>query len=172
MTWNIKISANHLSLDIDFLPKNEVLSAFFQQVSPSNYAILISKISNFLTYGSEFSSAIFFKDIDFEDKDYLFFKIGEIKENELWIHQEVFGDTTIEYNLFIKILYDYTHKLLEIYEYDGKIQEEYKFYIKNWIENHQSNEWFKEEMKFYLSLNHNWAEAIKEASKKLAVPMS
>ena len=162
MTWDIQILANQLY--IDFFPKNEVLSAFIQQVNPSNYAILIGRVSKQLSFGSEFSSAIFFEDLDFEDKDYLFNKTGGIKNGEIWIHQEVFGDTTIDFNLFIKILYDYGNRLIEIYENNIEIDSNY---IKTLEICKKKQEINLEEKKLFSELKMDWSKAMKQGLENL-----
>lgn len=54
-------------LDIDFTPKNHVLSALFSHIKTIQYPDFVTDISNSNSTGYEFISVRMYNDIDWED---------------------------------------------------------------------------------------------------------
>ncbi|MGB4775659.1 MAG: hypothetical protein WBP45_10825 [Daejeonella sp.] len=108
-------------------PDNDPLKFFLSGVNLKNFPELIEYVSGSNSWGQEFISIRFFNDMDWEDKAELN-KIGGIKEGEVSVyHQIMGGNTVLKEQLFDKILFDYSTKLLEVYKEDRTLPENWVF---------------------------------------------
>lgn len=111
MNWSFKINKNlRTGLEIEFTPEQELLSVFFHSLKIENIPTILSHVVKSTGYGQEFIGLLFYKEMDWEDKEGL-----QIEEGEVSIYHQEFGETVLKESLLDKILFDYCYKLLEIY---------------------------------------------------------
>ena len=60
--------------------------------------------------------------MDWEDLEDLS-EVGGIKEGEITISHEVYGETVLKESIFRQLIVDYSEKLLEIYKNDSSLPE-------------------------------------------------
>jgi hypothetical protein len=130
MIWNVlndKSSGNNLH--IDFEPINYVASSFFRGLKVESFFLYISDLLENRNFGVENASFLFYHQMDWEDKVEFFNEFGrEIKDYELRIR---FFDgkanyTVLNSNCFYRIFYDYSKKILEVYQSDTSLPKTWK----------------------------------------------
>ncbi|CAA9203406.1 hypothetical protein [Flavobacterium collinsii] len=137
-------------VDIDFIPENLSLSAFFSQINLIYYPDFIIDIYSSSSTGYEYISLRMFSDIDWEDQLWIKSVMGrELCLGEIFLHHEFMGDNIISESLFDKILYDYSIKILDTYKEDNNLNNDYI----NWYqdENGKKNLHWKKDMIHSLS---------------------
>lgn len=85
-------------------------------------------------YGAEFIGALFYHEMDWEDKAFLEKEKLEVKEDDIHLYHQVFGDTIINELLFMRIVLDYSKKVLETYEGDESLGNAWVEAMKEGIE--------------------------------------
>lgn len=111
--------ASH-NIRIIFAPENDVLNAFFSTLRISRTPSLLDKISNSGNYYQELMSLRFYKNLDWEELEELS-DIGGIKEDEVVIYHEVYGEITLNESVFKHLVLDYSQELLEVYRNDSSL---------------------------------------------------
>jgi hypothetical protein len=112
-----KYNSSRLNLKISFVPSNDVLNTFFASLDVIKLSKVLQHVLKSESYFQSPMSLRFYKDLDWEDLQELD-EIGGVKEDELVVYHEVYGDTIIKESLFCQILLDYSTKLLEVYKDD------------------------------------------------------
>jgi hypothetical protein len=123
MEWiisNKRFDMTDLMISIEFTPKNNPLRYFLSGVNLIKYPKLLDSTYKQNSYYQSPMSLRFYKELDWEDLQELE-EIGGIKNNEVVIYHEVYGQTTVKESIFIQILLDYSLKLLEVYKNDLNI---------------------------------------------------
>ena len=120
MKWfidNKRFDMTDLMINIEFLPENKPLRYFLSGVNLIKYPNLLNSTFNQDDFYLSSMSLRFYKNLDWEDLQELDQK-GNIKEDELVVYHEVYGDVIIKESLFSHILVDYSSKLIEAYKDD------------------------------------------------------
>jgi hypothetical protein len=109
-----------LSLEVNFNPNNYVLSCFFSILKIAKFPYYISKAIQAKGFGLESASIKFFHEMDWEDKVSLDIKDGDVN---IYVYDGKSNEIVLNENLFIRILYDYSDKILKIYKGDNSLPE-------------------------------------------------
>ncbi|MFA0963104.1 hypothetical protein AB9P05_14965 [Roseivirga sp. BDSF3-8] len=123
--------ASH-NIRIIFKPENEVLNAFFSTLRINKTPSLLDKISNSENYYQELMSLRFYKNLDWEELEELL-EIGGIKEGEVAIYHEVYGEITLNESIFKQLVLDYSQELLEVYRNDSSLPDSWDIQMTNGI---------------------------------------
>ena len=118
-----------VKVGISLNPDNEVLRFFLSSLKLEDMPIMLESIINSKGIGSEFSSLIYYEEMDWEDKEGLDIEAGDIN-----IYHQMFGELTIKESIFLPILIDYCYKLVQVYKTDSKIPINWGEEMKNQIE--------------------------------------
>ena len=123
--------ASH-NIRIIFTPENEVLNAFFSTLRIGRTPSLLDDISNSGNYYQELMSLRFYKNLDWEELEELS-DIGGIKESEVAIYHEVYGETVLKEAVFKELILDYSQELLEVYRNDSSLPDSWSNEMANGI---------------------------------------
>jgi hypothetical protein len=113
MNWIItedKSSPNKLR--IDFVPSNNTLSMFFSNLKTIDFSdYIIQTVNSIGGFGIENTRILFYNQMDWEDKEGL-----NIKEGDIYIHvyDGLANETILNEFEFKQILYDFSRKIIEI----------------------------------------------------------
>lgn len=137
MNWEIITKSKEVSegLDIILIPNNDVLRFVIMQYKVSNLPKLLHQASKSISTGIEHVHIRNFKDMDWEDLAWAKNVKGtELYEDEMFLVHDVMGETIIKEALFDKILFDYSSKVLEIYQTDTSLPANWKDEMKTALE--------------------------------------
>ncbi|WP_139278047.1 hypothetical protein [Pseudozobellia thermophila] len=118
MIENKRFDMTDLMVTIDFEPKNDPLRYFLSSIGVFNYPKFLDSFSSSKSYYTHVSSLRFYKDLDWEDLEELS-EVGGIKEGEITISHEVYGETVLKEAVFKELILDYSQALLETYKNDS-----------------------------------------------------
>lgn len=120
MKWIIdskRFDMTDLLISIEFSPENKPLRYFLAGVDLIKYPKLLDSTYRRDSYYQPPMSLRFYNDLDWEDLKEIS-NLGGIKEDEVVVYHEVYGESVIKELLFCQILLDYSIKLLEVYKND------------------------------------------------------
>lgn len=113
MDWIIttdKSSPNKLR--IDFIPSNNTLSMFFSNLKTIDFFdYIIQTVNSIGGFGIENTSILFYNQMDWEDKEGLNIKEGEVY---IYVYDGLSNETIVNELEFKNILYDFSRKVIEI----------------------------------------------------------
>lgn len=113
MNWIItedKSSPNKLR--IDFIPSNNTLSMFFSNLKTIDFFdYIIQTVNSIGGFGIENTSILFYNQMDWEDKEGLNIKEGEVY---IYVYDGLSNETIVNELEFKNILYDFSRKVIEI----------------------------------------------------------
>lgn len=113
MNWVItedKSSRNKLR--IDFIPSNNTLSMFFSNLKIIDFSEYIDQIVNSIGgFGIENTSILFYNQMDWEDKEGLNIKDGDLY---IYVYDGLSNETILNEFEFKQIFYDFSRKVIEI----------------------------------------------------------
>ena len=113
MNWIItedKSSPNKLR--IDFIPSNNTLSMFFSNLKTIDFSdYIIQTVNSIGGFGIENTSILFYNQMDWEDKEGLNIKEGDIY---IYVYDGLANETILNEFEFKQILYDFSRKIIEI----------------------------------------------------------
>jgi len=128
MKYKIIENPNYTSvIDVGVVlePDSPVIRFFLTSIKLEELATFLLNISSSTGYGSELSSIIFFHEMDWEDKEGL-----KIKDGDVNIYHQEFGEEVISANHFISLLYDYAEKVKKVYENDINLASNWKLEVE------------------------------------------
>ena len=113
MNWIItedKSSPNKLR--IDFIPSNNTLSMFFSNLKTIDFFdYIIQTVNSIGGFGIENTSILFYDQMDWEDKEGLNIKEGEVY---IYVYDGLSNETIVNELEFKNILYEFSRKVIEI----------------------------------------------------------
>jgi hypothetical protein len=113
MNWIItedKSSPNKLR--IDFVPSNNTLSMFFSNLKTIDFSdYIIQTVNSIGGFGIENTRILFYNQMDWEDKEGLNIKEGDIY---IYVYDGLANETILNEFEFKQILYDFSRKIIEI----------------------------------------------------------
>jgi hypothetical protein len=122
MEWKIvnkKLDMSNVDIYVETSP---VVKYFFAEIQPANLPMLLSQVISNKMYSEGLASIRFFHELDWEDIDALS-SIGGIKDGEVYISHDSYGDIVIKDVIFYQILLEYTSKVYTVNESTGKFSE-------------------------------------------------
>lgn len=132
--YTIIVNPNYTSwskVGIKINPDNEILRFFLASLRIAKLPDCIINTSKSKGFGVENASIKFFHEMDWEDKEGLDINEGDVN---IYIYDGKSNETVLDENLFDKILYDYSTKVLEIYKYDKSLLENWKIEMEKSLE--------------------------------------
>lgn len=121
------------NLDIDIIPKNDVLGTFLISLTMETLGVFLKKMASTESYYQAHQSVKFFQELDWEDKEELK-AAGDINEGEVAIYHEVLGDLIMKEIQFEKIVLAYAIKHLEMYKDDKELPDNWSKEVEEGIE--------------------------------------
>lgn len=111
---------NCVKIGILLAPDNETLRFFLASLRVQKFPNYIASASKSNGFGEENASVKYFNEMDWEDKDGL-----DIKESDvnIYVYDGNSNEIVVNENLFDRILYDYSKKLLEVYTSDKSLRQ-------------------------------------------------
>lgn len=103
------------NLRINFSPSNDVLNSFFASIDIECLGKFLQNIILSKSYYQSPMSLRFYKDLDWEDIQDLS-ETGGIKEDEVIIYHEVYGETIVKESFLTQIILDYSRELIGMYK--------------------------------------------------------
>ena len=137
MNWKIIVNSKEVSGGLDMIldPHKDVIRFVILQYKIIDLPKLIGQVSKSISTGIEYAHIYNFKDMDWEDLAWAKNVNGtELCDDEMFLVHDVIGETIIKEGFFDKILFDYSSKVLEIYQLDVSLPRTWKDEIKTSLE--------------------------------------
>lgn len=112
---------NTVKVGVSLVPENEPLKFFLSNVRLLDIPELLLSVSQSKGYSQEFISLKFYHEMDWEDKEDI-----DIREGDVNVYVYQFGETVLKEFLFKQILLDYCTKLLHVYQDDQSLPPSWK----------------------------------------------
>lgn len=111
----IKENYRNRSIRVVFDPENRVLTGAFFLIKDKELPTFIRKILLGQGFGKENMSILFFHEMDWEDKANIKIEKGELR---VYFYDGKPSEIVLNEQLFMRIVLDYSKKVLEVYEGD------------------------------------------------------